>query len=182
MILWTISDDVWPEYFQPTSVVSRNNIMGGFMKSLKVIVAAAVIMFALGAEMTFAHQSDISDEMTAYVKRDGLMHLISSQRYILQGMLVGSREVDQEEFVRAAKSLAAMFSMIPSTFEENLMVYASRAKPEIWQNWDDFVSKAEELRKIAEEIAAMAEIRGADATLEKVRLLRCGSCHNPYRN
>ena len=93
------------------------------MKCLKVIVAAAVLMSMLVAEITFAHQPDMSDEMTAYVKRDGLMHLISSQRYILQGMLVGSREVDQEEFVRAAKSLAAMFSMIPSTFEENLMVY-----------------------------------------------------------
>jgi cytochrome c556 len=151
------------------------------MNSLKLIVVA-VLFSALGGGLTYAHQPDMSDEMEAYIKRDGLMHLISSQRYILQEMLVGKTEVDQAEFVRAAKSLAAMFSMIPSTFQTNLMVDVSRAKPEIWQNWDDFVSKAEELRKIAEEIAAMAEIHGAEAALERVRQLSCGSCHDPYRN
>lgn len=151
------------------------------MENLKIIVAAAALTSALWAGISFAHQPDLSDEMAAYVKRDGLMHLISAQRYILQEMLVGKKEVDQDEFVRAAKSLAALFSMIPGTFQENLMVDDSRAKPEIWQNWDHFVAEAEELRMVAEEIAAMAEIRGAEASLEKVRLLSCGGCHRPYR-
>jgi len=62
-----------------------------------------------------AHPGDLPDDMLAYVKRDDLMHLIKGQQYILHEMLVGQREVDQEEFVWASKSHAALFSMIPST-------------------------------------------------------------------
>jgi cytochrome c556 len=151
------------------------------MRNLKVAVVAAALMACLGGVASYAHQPDMSDGMLAYVKRDGLMHLINSQRYILIQMLVGQREVNQEEFVRAARSLEALFSMIPGTFEDNGMADYSRAKPEIWENWDDFVAKAEEFRRIAEDIATSAEESGAEASLEKVRLFNCGSCHDPYR-
>lgn len=151
------------------------------MKCLNIIIAIAALMSMLTIQSSMAHPGDLPEDILAYVKRDGLMHLIKGQQYILQEMLVGKRDVNQEEFVRAAKSLAALFSMIPSTFEKNLTVDVSRAKPEIWLNWDDFVSKAAEFQKIAEELAAMGEIRGAQATMEKVRQFDCGSCHDVYR-
>jgi cytochrome c556 len=144
-----------------------------------VLLAAFTSLLVAGASR--AHQPDLSNEMLVYVKRDGLMHLLYEQRYILQEMLVGKRELDQKEFVRAANSMAALFSMIPSAFEQDLMVDVSRAKPEIWQNWDDFVAKAELMQKMAAELAAMAEIHGAQAMLEKVRQFDCGICHNVYR-
>jgi cytochrome c556 len=149
------------------------------MKYTHIAVFAAVLLVTPAG---FAHPPNISEEMNAYIKRDGLMHLIRAQQLILQAMLVGQREVDQVEFVRAARSLEALFSMIPSTFEQNLTVYDSRAKPEIWRNWDDFVAKAGEFRKLAGDIAAQAEQQGAQAALEKVRQFDCGSCHNLYRN
>lgn len=150
------------------------------MKKMKIALLASLFVL-LWTQVGVAHPPGISDEMNAYIKRDGLMHLIRAQRYILQEMLVGKRELDQAEFIRASKSLAAMFSMIPSTFEEQAMVDYSRAKPEIWENWDDFVAQANELRMLAEEMAATAEIRGAAAALQMVRQLNCGSCHDPYR-
>ena len=151
------------------------------MNYLKVIVGIAALTLVLAATRGMAHPGDLPEDMLAYVKRDGLMHLIKGQQYILHEMLVSKREVNQEEFVRAAKSLAALFSMIPSTFEKNLTVEQSKAKPEIWQNWDAFVAKAMEFQKNAEEIAATAEIRGAQAALEKVRVFDCGGCHDTYR-
>lgn len=151
------------------------------MNRIKLIAVFAALLSALTVTNGAAHPGDLPEAMLAYVKRDGLMHLIRGQQYILHEMLVGKREVDQQEFVRAAKSLAALFSMIPSTFEPNLTVVQSRAKPEIWQNWDDFVAKAMEFQKQAEEIAAMGEIRGAAATLDKVRVFDCGNCHDIYR-
>jgi cytochrome c556 len=134
-----------------------------------------------GLGTIFAHPPNLTTEMLAYIKRDGLMHLINAQRYILNEMLVGKRKVEQDEFIRATRSLAALFSMIPSTFIDEYMVEESRAKPAIWENWDDFVSRAEEMRLIAEEISIMAELEGAEAALEKVRLFNCGNCHNYYR-
>jgi len=151
------------------------------MKRIKFNILAMVFITVLFSGISFAHPPAISDEMGAYIKRDGLMHLIRAQRYILQEMLVGKRELDQKELIRAAKALSAMFAMIPSTFEDRAMVDMSRAKPEIWENWDDFVAQAEEMRKIADEIAAMGEIYGAKAAIEKVRQFTCGGCHGPYR-
>jgi cytochrome c556 len=150
------------------------------MKKIKYVVAA-VLLCTLASGTGLAHPPNISEEMNAYIKRDGLMHLIRAQRLILHSMLVSQTEVDQAEFVRAVKALEALFGMIPSTFKENLMVYDSLAKPEIWRNWDDFVSKAEGMRNKAAEIAALAESQGANAALDMVRQLDCGDCHNIYR-
>ena len=148
------------------------------MKSLKIIIPIVLMLWT----SAFAHQPDMSDERAAYVARDGLMHLMHQQRYILTEMLVGKKPIDQDIFVRSAKSIAALASMIPRAFEKNLMVFESRSNPEIWKNWDDFISVAENLRKVADEIASSAETHGAASIIEKVRQIDCGSCHGPYRN
>ncbi len=151
------------------------------MKSYKILIVPLTVISIFWAGVSIAHPPSLSEAMGAYIKRDGLMHLIRAQRYLLQEMLVGKRKLDQAEFVRAARALEAMFAMIPSTFQESAMVDYSRAKPEIWEKWDDFVAKAEELRKLSADIASTGEIYGAEAALEKVRLYNCGNCHDPYR-
>lgn len=150
------------------------------MKSLKVIVITALLSM-LWVNITFAHPPSISDARTAYITRDGLMHLLNSQRYILIRMLTGQSPVDQAEFVRSAQAVSALLSMIPAAFEKNLMVDESRAKAEIWMNWDDFVSVADTQSKLAAEIAVLAEVNGAESVLQRVREFNCGSCHGPYR-
>jgi cytochrome c556 len=157
-----------------------NNKFGGIMKSIKIVLISA-IWFGVGVGIAFAHGPDPSDEEAAYIARDGLMHLIAAQRGIIRNMAEGRTPVNDREFIKAAKALESLFSITPRAFEKNLMVDDSLAKPEIWQNWDDFVAKAEELRKVAAEIAATAEIRGAEAAKEMVGNLDCGSCHDPYR-
>ena len=146
------------------------------MRSLKIIIITALIT-ALGATLTFAGHHDETSEMRVFVSRDGLMHLISDQRAILRNSDVGAAE-----FIRAANGLSAMFAMIPSVFEKNAMVDGSRAKPEIWQNWDEFVSVANAQSIVAASIAITAETSGLDAAREKVSEINCGSCHTPFRN
>ena len=142
------------------------------MKRFKIIVMTALLC-VLWVNFATAHQPNMSDERAAYITRDGLMHLLNSQRYILIRMLTGQSPVDQAEF--------ALLSMIPVAFEKNLMVDESRAKAEIWTNWDDFVAVADTQSKLAAEIAALAEINGAESVLQRVREFDCGSCHGPYR-
>jgi cytochrome c556 len=150
------------------------------MKRFKIIVITALLS-VLWVNLATAHQPNMSDERAAYITRDGLMHLLNSQRYILIRMLTGQSPVDQGEFVRSAKAVSALLSMIPVAFEKNLMVDESRAEADIWTNWDDFVSVAETQSKLAAEIAALAEINGAESVLQRVREFDCGSCHGPYR-
>ena len=150
------------------------------MKNLKVVVVTALLTVAWTG-LVYAHGKDPSPEEAAYIARDGLMHLIVAQRGILRDMADGKKPVVRREFVRAANTLAYLFSTIPGAFEKNVTVADSRSKPEIWQNWDDFVAKAQNLRVVAAEIAAIADISGVDAAKDKIADIDCGSCHTPYR-
>lgn len=150
------------------------------MKSLRVLVVTALIA-SLGAGFAYARHHDKPAERRAWVTRDGMMHLISDQRAILEDMAEGKRAADVAEFIRAANGLAALFQMIPSAFEQKVMYEESRAKPEIWQNWDDFVAKAILNSMAAAEIAATAELLGIDAAKSKVEAIDCAACHDPYR-
>ena len=150
------------------------------MKSLKIIVIIALLS-ALGANLALARHHG-QGEMRSWVFRDGLMHLISGQRAILRGMAAGEIPDNRREFVRAANALSTMFAMIPSVFEKNDMVDVSRAKAEIWQNWDDFVATANAQSIVAAGIAVTAATSGLDAGKAKVEEIDCGSCHDPFRN
>ncbi|NNE37374.1 MAG: cytochrome c [Gammaproteobacteria bacterium] len=149
------------------------------MKSLKVIVIA-VLVSVLGVNIAIARHHG-SGDMRNFVSRDGLMHLISDQRGIIRAMAEGEAPDNEAEFIRAANALSALFALVPSAFEKNAMVDISRSKPEIWQNWDDFVSVANTQSLVASGIAQTAMTQGLDAAKAKVGDLDCGSCHDPYR-
>ena len=58
----------------------------------------------------------------------------------------------------------------------------SRAKPEIWEQWDEFAAKAKNAVTLAQDIAAKA--RAGESTAELVKSFgknACGSCHRPFR-
>ncbi len=151
------------------------------MKSFKIIVIVALLS-ALGANIAIArHHGSANDGMRSWTSRDGLMHLIGEQRSILTGMAEGKVPDNRREFVRAANALSAMFAMIPSVFEKNDMPAISRAKAEIWSDWDNFVAVANAQSLVASNIANTAALNGLDAGKAKVDDLDCGSCHTPYR-
>jgi cytochrome c556 len=151
---------------------------GNNMNSIKIILVA-VIISVLGVSVSYArHHGE-----RAWVSRDGLMHLISDQRGILEDIAeTGNSAEDAAEFIRAANALSVLFGMIPSVFEKDDMPDISRSKSEIWSNWDDFVAVANAQSVVAASIAITASTSGLDAAKGKVEEIDCGSCHGPYRN
>lgn len=58
----------------------------------------------------------------------------------------------------------------------------SRAKPEIWERWDEFTAMAEEAVELARAVASRA--RAGEAVSEMVKEFgknACGSCHRAFR-
>jgi len=148
-----------------------------------VAIIAVMSMMVLGAGSAHELPDDASPELRAFTYRDSLLHTVSAQMSVMAEMARGIREADDAAFVRAAKNLSFLSTMITDAFSVQMMVDDSLAKPEIWDNWDDFVSKADDLTAKAEEIAAVAEAEGFAGARGMVRGVgdACGACHKQYK-
>ncbi|TDQ81440.1 cytochrome c556 [Dongia mobilis] len=85
------------------------------------------------------------------------------------------------DVVAPAQKIAEIAATIPGLFPEGSG--GDEVRPEIWQNWNDFVAKAQALGNEATMLAAAAE--GGDmatvgAQFEKVGGA-CSACHKAYR-
>lgn len=80
-----------------------------------------------------------------------------------------------------ADHVPAMFK--PGTARGDEGITETRAKPEIWQEWDTFVEKAENLQAVTGPLIAAVETgdRGKMGAALKNVGDACGGCHKPYR-
>lgn len=124
-----------------------------------------------------------SPEGSAYIYRHAVMELASAKATILLEMAREERELDEAAFVEAAGDLAALAGMMIDGFENETLVAESRTDPSVWENWDDFESKMNDLVTAAAGLAEAAETGGFAAAqgLVSETTQNCGACHRPYR-
>ena len=81
-----------------------------------------------------------------------------------------------------ARNLSEYAKLIPEVFENEITAGATDAKPEIWQNWDDFVAKAKALETAAGKLSASAG-GGPSAIMPELKATggACRNCHDNYR-
>lgn len=82
-----------------------------------------------------------------------------------------------------AKILAEYSGLIEGAFEKNLSTGATDAKPEIWENWDDFLAKAKALGEAATKLSEVAQDGDMRAIMTQVQAVgdTCRGCHDSYR-
>ena len=73
----------------------------------------------------------------------------------------------------------ADFCNIAATLEPQGTDAESKAKPEIWTSWDDFLAKADVLAKAAAALDATS-LEGVQAGMEAIGGA-CKDCHTKYR-
>ena len=126
---------------------------------------------------------DDSPEAAAYRYREGLMHAIAWKAGQVRGMAQEEIPPDDAAFTKNAGDLAALAGMISDGFIPDSIVAGSRALPPIWENWDDFVQRAQDLQAAAESVAGLAAdggfAAGQSAALDIGQ--NCGACHDSYR-
>ena len=88
-------------------------------------------------------------------------------------------EFDESLATSARLNLLRFAASTPAIFEDDDLPINSEALPEIWENWDDFVSKSEDLEFALEGVdtSTLIDLR---ASLGNV-CAACGSCHQKYR-
>lgn len=139
----------------------------------KSLLVAGVI--GLTAAAAFAQATN-----PAVVARQDAMKVIGAQLKVLGDMAKGSTEFDAEAANAALALMAETAAEVPALFEAEETDPESKALPAIWENFDDFTSKAEALEMAAANAtitdaasigAAMGGIGGS-----------CQGCHMTYRS
>lgn len=156
---------------------SRNSMASRF------VAMGAVLGLVMGVACSGAAPEDDSPEADAYRYREGLMHAIAWKSGQVRGMAQGEIPPDDTAFTKNAEDLAALAGMISDGFIPDSAVEGSRALPAIWENWDDFVQRAQDLQAAAESVASMAAGGGLSAAQSAALDLgqNCGACHDSYR-
>ena len=148
---------------------------------LRKLSSALVVLVALGLGLTIVHAQE--DETPEIDYRQKLMKghgaaMGSIGDYLKYKLTYGSNHVATH-----AKNISEYAKLIPDAFEKKITDGKTDAKPEVWDNWDDFVAKANALNVAATELAAAAAGGDMRAMMPNVKALgeACRGCHNEYR-
>ena len=157
-----------------------------------VTIFATVLLVAAGCSQSpeggAAAGNEDSPEAAAMRFRQGLMQVQAFKLGVLRDMADGVIAADADLFAEYAADLAAAAGMVLDGFDGlegsgTNALSGTRALPDIWANWDDFVQKQSDLESAAEEVAAAALVPGFDVGPDSAAPLgpTCGGCHRVYR-
>lgn len=82
-----------------------------------------------------------------------------------------------------AQKIIDIAKKIPEFFPKGSDQGDTKAKPEIWQNWDKFTAKSQDTEKAAEAVLAAANSGDTAALTSSFKALggTCGSCHSDFK-
>jgi cytochrome c556 len=116
--------------------------------------------------------------------------VIAFRTYLMEN--VGDNAKEMNDKVKAgrikeakinAQAIALHSTRIVELFPQGSTSETSRAKAEIWQNWDNFVKSAETFRAEADQLAVVAAEGKAGEAKEQLKKVfgGCKSCHDTFR-
>ena len=148
------------------------------VKKYSRALAATVLLGGMGAAI-----ADGPPKPEDYVEyRQGVMTAIGWNFGTMAAMVKKDMPWDTEDFAERAKRVAALSSMPLEGFTPETRDLDTHAKPEIWDNWDDFKSQME---KLEQETAKLAEV-AATGDMAKIGPQfgevgqTCKGCHDDY--
>ncbi len=141
---------------------------------MKLTTKAMVACFAMVASVAFAEATE-----EHAVARQALMKTIGGNVKILGDMAGGKADYDAAAAEAAKAAIVAAAADISVKFETSSTDPDSKAKPEIWTNWDDFVAKGQGLADAINALDA-SSLDGVKAGMGAVGGA-CKDCHSTYR-
>ena len=139
----------------------------------KIICLATIAFIALPV---FAHEGVKND---AVKQRMQLMKLIKNTMAEIGAMARGLDPFTKESAANAKQKLLLAAADIEAKFKLNETDPLSEGSPAIWENWEDFVEKADDFAFMIEGL----ETTSAETLAAGLGNIgqSCGSCHKTYR-
>lgn len=143
---------------------------------MKLTAKALITGIILVAGVAYA--ADATDPTVK--ARQELMDRNGGAMKVLGGMASGEVAFDAAAAEAAKATLIEDAAMIPAAFEKQAEDPASKAKPAVWTNWDDFLSDAKALGDNAAALDA-SSLDGVKAGLGAIGGV-CKDCHTEYKS
>jgi cytochrome c556 len=141
-------------------------------------IAAAVLVAGMGVTSVLAEGEGTHDTRVASMKKVG------GAAGVLAAIAKGDKPYDADATKAALTTISETAKVFPDQFQAGTDTNAkdSEASPKIWENMDDFKSRAAKLGTDADTLLAQlpADADGVGAGL-KVLGASCGGCHQIYR-
>jgi len=83
-----------------------------------------------------------------------------------------------------AETMALNAEHIPMLFPKGSLTDKSKAKPEIWDRWNEFTAAAKAMQTESEKLRDAARAKNqaqVEAIAKDFGRNACGSCHTPFR-
>lgn len=143
---------------------------------MKFALKAVTVSLILAAGIASA-----ADEATnpIVIAQKDLMHVNAGAAKTLGGMASGEVAFDAAAAAAAKAALIDASAKIATVFETAGADPASKASPDIWTNWEDFVAKANGLNAAATALD-VASVDGVKAGMGAIGGA-CKACHTSYR-
>ena len=143
-----------------------------------IVLAGAIICGAILSAPAWAF-----DPGDAIQTRKAVMASIGAH---MNGIKAGIAAKNGKLVAGHARALAALAPVLPHLFPKGSGPGAgeTRARQDIWENWDDFVAKTKALHEEAVELAEVAELGDmalVGAQFGVMAQAGCGACHRRFR-
>ena len=151
------------------------------------LVSAALLVPSIGISLTATAQEATSEKQAKAVItfRQSLFQLLRSNIGPLGAMAKGQIPFDEAVMARNAERMAQLAAMLPDYLATDTTQFneGSDAKPEIWQNRDDFNEKAKALLDASLALQAVVASKNESAYRGAIGDLggTCKACHDDYK-
>jgi cytochrome c556 len=113
--------------------------------------------------------------------READMKLMGKQLKAIKGIIDSGG--DAADVVEPVNKIVEVAGLIPSLFPKGSDQGKTGAKPEIWENWDEFTQHANDLKNEGTMLASAAQsgdLATVRAQFDKTAKV-CGACHKTFR-
>ncbi len=150
---------------------------------MKKLFTAVVLLSGLTATPIALSHLDVSAFSLSY--RQSLFAVMGANFGPMSSMIKGEMPWNDKAFQGYANDLATASSLdLMRGFPTGSDKGQTRARPEIWENLDDFQSKIGTLREEAEKLALVASTADKRAILKQFQKTggSCKNCHDDYKS
>lgn len=141
-------------------------------------------LLAVSVSVSAQHAFNNADKAVEY--RQKALSIMQNNFAVMGDMVKGDIEFDADIFTQRAKDFAALSSIPWIGFSQPGAQPGNNtdALPAIWDNWDDFVKRADALQKDAKalEAAAIAGDQGDIRSAFMAAARNCKGCHDQYKD